>query len=914
MLLKMNVARIAPVALLAASLTFPIGVLAEPAQPEIVQYKLENGLNVVLAPSRTSETVSTVVLYEVGSADEKPGRSGFAHLFEHLMFEGTHDVPDYDAAISAVGGENNAYTEWDSTTYHNTGPKEALPEFIRLEADRMANLANAVTEEDLSNQRDVVLNEMRQNTLDSPGGAAVEQMNVALAPAGHPYAHAVIGSIKDLQAARLSDVVAFHRLHYVPDRATLSISGNFDVERARADIEKTFGLIPAPDRGNAVTRWFGSLEEMVGLGETPALVPPLAEDKSLVFKDAVTEPAISLAWPGPDGLTKDSVKQMLLGAVLSTGKSSLQQKLVIDERIADSAGAGFDFRNLGGVFTISASAAKGVPVEKLETALRDTLASIARDGISKEALDAARSQLKEGMDNLPNQPLGFAITLANSAAWGGSASDWREQERLAADITPEDLTETLKTLLSAHKVSVRLLPGPRNATFPPALADSTGTLEPEDAPARADIAMPKLEVVAAAGIKMPEMAERKLANGATLKVYRSTDQQRANIAIVVPGGNTALPPALADIAVGIGSRGLGDTPLVTLDQKLKQEGIGLSGNAGAYRSVLGASGPLKKFDMAAGYLADAITRPRFDQKEWKALIEGAVTGIDQRKLDPGYQSLRGLLEQIYPANAPEARESTADGLKALTPEQAGEAFAGLIQPERATVHVVSSLDPDEVKARLDKAFASWTGGRNAPVSPEPVRPAVKEGKSIRPVEGATQSMLLIAMKAPSPETPEGPAFDLATRILGGTFKSRLNIDLREEKGWSYGISASTQGTNGLGNALLYIQAAVDTAHTEDSLAEIRKVVKELATKPITPEEFETARKTMKAEFLSANANTDSLTGLVVGLESTGYSLGDLATYVKRIDDLKLEDVQGAANRIAALPMAISVAGDPKQIK
>lgn len=911
---RLNLVRTGGMAFLATSLCLSLPLRAEPSSPEIVQYRLDNGLTVVLAPSRMSETVSTVVLYEVGSADEKPGRSGFAHLFEHLMFEGTHDVPDYDAAISAVGGENNAYTEWDSTTYHNTGPKDALPEFIRLEADRMANLANAVTQEDLDNQREVVLNEMRQNTLDSPGGAAVEQMNVTLAPAGHPYAHAVIGSIKDLQAARLDDVVAFHRTHYVPDRATLSISGNFDVARAKADIEKTFGLIPAPDRGWAITRWFNALMEDVGLGSAPSPLAPLDEQKSLVFRDAVTEPAISMAWPGPEGLTREAVRDMLLGAVLSTGKSSLQQKLVIDERIANSAGAGFEFRNLGGTFTVSASAAKGVSVEKLETALRDTLNGIVKDGISLEALDATRSQLKEGMDNLPNQPLGFAITLANTAAWGGTATDWREQEKLAAEITPADLTDALKAILDAKPVAVRLLPGPRNATFPPALADSTGTLEPETAAPRADIPMPRLETVESAGIRMPDMAERTLANGATLKVYRSSDQQRGNIVIVVPGGSTALPPALADIAVGIGSRGIGDTPLVALDQKLKQEGINLTGNAGSYRSILAASAPLKKFDMAAGYLADAITRPRFDAKEWKAMIEGAVTGIDQRKLDPGYQAMRGLGQQLYPADAPESRETTAEGLKALTSTQAGEAFAGLIQPGRAVIHVVSSLEPDDVKQRLDKAFAGWTAKGKAPVSPEPVRPIVKAGETQRSVQGATQSMLMIAMKAPSPETAEGPAFDLATRILGGTFKSRLNLDLREKKGWSYGISADTQGTAGLDNALLYIQAAVDTAHTTESIAEIRKVVAAMATEPVTSEEFETARKTMKAEFLSAVANADSLTGLVAGLESTGYSLGDLTTYLARVDALTLADVQAEANRIATLPMAISVAGDPKLMK
>ncbi len=884
------------------------------AGPLIEQYDLDNGLTVVLAPNRNSETVSTVVLYEAGSADEPPGRSGFAHLFEHLMFEGTHDVPDFDAAVSAVGGDNNAFTQWDSTTYHNTGPKEALPEFLRLEADRMANVANAVTQEDLDNQRAVVLNEMRQNTLDTPGGAAVQQAAVAMAPEAHPYAHAVIGSIKDLEQAKLEDVVAFHRLHYVPDRATLSISGNFDIAKTKADIEKTFGIIPAADRGSAIGRWFAGLGKLLGLGSGPDFVTAIKEPKTLVFKDAVTEPVVSIGWAGPEGLSKEGVERLLLGAVLSTGKSSLQQQLVIDDRIANSAGAGWDYRNLGGQFSVTASAAKGVDADKLEKALRDTLAAFARDGISEDALNAARSQLRESLDQLPNSPLAFAVTLANTAAWDGKATDWREEERLAAEITPEDLTETLQTLLDAPAVTLRVLPGPRNDAYPPVLANSTGTPQPVEAPARADIRIPKLELAASAGVKLPEGEERTLASGAKLRVYPTSDTQRSNIVMIVPGGSTATPPALADLALNIGSRGIGETTLVQLDQKLKQEGIGLSGNAHSYTSILGASAPLKKFDMAADYLADSLARPRFDAREWQAMIESASSGIEQRKLNPGYQALRGLIEQVYPPDAPEARESTEEGLKALTMEQARQIFDGLVQPERATFHVVSNLGADEIKARLDKAFAEWKGGRPVPVAPPPTRPVVKEGSRTRAVAGATQSMILMAMPAPEPGTPQATAFDMAVRILGGTFKSRLNLELREKKGWSYGISAETNGDKGIGNTLLYVQASVEAAHTQESIAEIRRIVKALATQPITAEEFETARKTLKADFLGVVSNADSLTSMVAGLESTGFTLGDAQVYLKQVDDLTLEDVQAQANEIAKLPIALSVAGDAAKMK
>lgn len=906
----------AVLALLGGGLWMPgsAPMAGEDAAPRIEQYDLVNGLTIVLAPNANSETVSTVILYEAGSADEPPGRSGFAHLFEHLMFEGTHDVPDFDAATSAVGGDNNAFTQWDATIYHNSGPKEALPEFLRLEADRMANLANAVTEQDLDNQRAVVLNEMRQNTLDTPAGAAMQQAAVAMAPDGHPYAHAVIGSIKDLQQAKLEDVVAFHRLNYRPERATLAISGNFDTEKTRADIEKTFGLIPPSDRGPLLARWFDAARDWVGLGTEPDVLTHMKEPKTLVFKDAVTEPLVNLSWPGPEGLSKEGVEHLLLAAVLSTGRSSLQQKLAIDRRIANSAGASWDYRNLGGQFSITASAASGIDADALEKALRDTLAGIAKDGISQGAFDAARAQLLEGLDRLPNTPLVFAITLANSAAWGGKASDWRDDERLAGEITARDLTETLQALLDSPGVTLRVLPGPRNETFPPALADSTGTPEPVCAPARPDIRIPKLELAATAGLRLPEVQERVLTNGAKLRVYVSTDPLRFNIAMVVPGGRTSTVPALADLALDIGSRGIGETTLVELDQKLKQEGIGLFGSAGPYASILGTSAPVKTFDIAAGYLADAIARPRFDAREWQATIESASAGVDQRKLDPGYQAALGVIEQIYPPDAPEARQSTKEGLKALTMEQAKEAFDGLVQPERATLHVVTSLGADEVKARLDKAFSDWKGGRSVPVAPAATRPVVKEGTRTRPVAGATQSVLLMALPAPEPGTKEATAFDLAVRVLGGTFKSRLNIDLRERKGWSYGIGAATNGNKGLGNALFSIQAAVDAAHTQDSINEIRRVIRALATDPITADEFETARKTMKADFLGVASNADNLASMVVGLESTGFTLGDLQIYLKQVDDLTLADVQAQAKVIAGLPVALSIAGDPARMK
>ena len=325
----------------------------EALDPNVTQYRLENGLTVILAPSKTAQSVVLVTRYGVGSADEAPGRSGFAHLFEHLMFEGTKAIPDFDKIISSAGAQNNAFTQEDATTYYMSGPKEALPVFLRLDADRMANLANAVNEEDLNNQRAVVLNEMRQNVLDRPGGSAREQSSTALFPQGHPYAHSPIGSIADLEAAKLNDVIAFHRASYVPSNAFVAITGGFDPVAARALIDQTFALVP-----RSATPQNSSAAQTEPKGQR------------LAFVDAVATPTISLSWPGPRGISKETVTNDMLGVALSVGKDSFDDRLIVQQGIASGAGAYWDDRELGGIFTLSASAAPGVSAEKLEAALR----------------------------------------------------------------------------------------------------------------------------------------------------------------------------------------------------------------------------------------------------------------------------------------------------------------------------------------------------------------------------------------------------------------------------------------------------------------------------------------------------------------------------------------------------------------
>ncbi len=881
-----------------AFLSFPCAsaIAQESIDPNVTQYTLANGLTVVLAPSRTAQSVALVTQYDVGSANEAPGRSGFAHLFEHLMFEGTKAVPDFDKVVSGIGGENNAFTQEDTTTYYLTGPKEALPVFLRLDADRMANLANAVSQEDLDNQRAIVLNEMRQNVLDQPGGAASEQAPSSLYPAGHPYAHATIGSIADLAAAKLDDVVAFHRVNYVPSNAIVTVTGSFDLEKTKALIDQTFGLVPKVEKPKAIVP--------VALTATP---------KRLKFVDAVATPVVTLAWPGPAGYSRQTVINDMLAAAMTVGAGSLENRLVVQQGIASSAGMNWDGRQLGGIFTVAANGAQGVSVDKLEAGLRAALDAMRTEGISEETLKVVRTDFETGYDRVPSSPLGFGIQLAQSAL-NGDARTWRGEVDIAKTVTAEEVTAALRAFTDATvQVSV-VEPGARNTGYPPAIADSTGTSSAETVAARPEVVIPEIATTDAAAVVFPQTETRKLASGATLIAYHIEDLAQVGIAISTRGGKVDAPVGLARLGMAVDSRGAGDLPLSALNVRFRENGISIRGNAESHYSQIIATAPLKNLDALVGQLADVVLRPRFDDKEWTAALDQTVNAVDSARKMPDYQAGRKLIEAMYPAGSPEAREPDIAALKALKSEDAKALFQKLMRPDETVFHVASNLPVDQVVAALDKAFANWKATGNAGPFNGYNGPMVKDLRIDTQVDGATQAAILAALPAPDEGSKESTPFGLAVQVLGGDANSRLNKILREEKGWSYGISAQSTGEKDRNNSLLFVSTTVQADHTEESIAEIRKIIADLAVKPITDEEFQSARRTVRAQFLNAFESAPVMAGFAASMASQEYGLPDLKDYLAELDTVTLAEVNAQATNISKSPIALSVAGDKVTMK
>ena len=872
------------------------------ADPAAEQYTLPNGLTVILAPMPAAQRVAIVTGYQVGSADEPKGRSGFAHLFEHLMFEGTMAIPDYDATIAALGADTNAFTEYDATTYYAVGQPKNLPKLLRLEADRMANLANAVTQADLDNQRDIVKNEMRQNTLDQPGAAARLQAMAALAGVDHPYGHATIGSVADLDAATLADVQAFHRTYYVPSNAIVAITGKFNLAEARDLVEKTFGLVPKRKTPARVS------------GERKLPLPLRME-----FKDAVDQPTLMMMFNGPKDNTPEDLAAMMAYMALSSDSGPLYSKLVHRDGIASAAGGYWDSRRLGGTFMFYARAASGVDAAKLEAGLLAALKEIDAEGLDKEQMQAAIASLNSYFDSTVADPHSYAMLLLSSAASTGDAKNWRAQLEKASKITPEEALAALRQITATPSVTVIINPGPRIAELPPVVALSTGSAEPLVAAANEEVSIPDLPELSSEAAAFPKPLAFTLANGMTLNVYASADTTTTAMALVFPRGSTVTNGArkgLAELAGDVRARGAGAMTMAALSLALDKAGARIGSDSTDHATLFTAAAPSKNFARLAELFHLAMTEPRFDATEWKTQIEQKAQSIEQRLRDPSNIANRAAAIAAFPKGAAEGEVSDPAKIRGFAMANAQAVFQQMLVPGEARLEVVTALAPEEILKIVAPLLGAWKDGAETALQmPPPQRPVFADREITEHVPGATQAAIVMEFATPEPFTPEAIASEIAMQILGGGSSGRLYRALREDKGWSYGIYGGvSSGERNGGNAMGYISTSVQADRTRDALAEIRRVLAAVKAEPITAAELNAALQDMRNQFSSVLETADGLLVTVSWSVISGFELADAERKLALFEAVKLGDVQIQAEALAKRQMITVIAGDTAVMK
>ena len=790
-------------------------------------FQLKNGLTVIVHEDHKAPVVAVSMWYNVGSKDEPKGKTGFAHLFEHLMFNGTENLPgDYFNYLQDIGATDyNGTTSFDRTNYYETVPTGAFERALFMESDRMGHLLGAVTQGVLDNQRSVVQNEKRQDD-SRPGGLVSYELFETLFPPGHPYHHLTIGSMADLDAASLADVKQWFRDRYGPNNAVLVIAGDVTAAEAKPLVEKYFGAIPA------------------GPVNHPAMatVPSLAAPKSIDMKDHVATTIIQRYWAVPGLLDKRLAALDIGSSVLGGLASSRLDKIMVrDEKIAVAVSASLTPLQRAGIFNVSAYVKPGVDPALVSKRLDEVMADyIAKGPTSDEVERAVMSEVAGRIRGL-EQVSGKTIPLAEGQTYAHDSDFYKKTLADYAAITPAVVRGAMQQWLRRPALTIVLSPGERGdyteakATKPKAEEKSAGAT-------KGNRAIPPVGELAA--LDFPTITHSKLSNGIPVDYVQRTTVPITQIAMAFDAGTAAEGPdarGLSSMTMDLldeGTSKLSSQQFAEAEERLGSD-IDTS-NVGdrSYVSVNALSPNLApSLDLMNDVIRDAAFRPG-DIDRVRTL---KLTAIAQMQKDPGRVAHRVLPALLYGANHPYGGPGGGDP-KAIARFTRDDLIAfqqRWLRPDNAKLFIVSDRPLAEIQPMLEQRFGIWA----APPTPKgvkhfaalPARPGSPRILLInRP--GQPQSNILGAELLPIDPKSDIVPFDTANEILGGTFLSRLNMDLRETKGWSYGVSGDASV---LEHAVPYaVSAPVQADKTAEALAELNAQIGEfLTSKGVTAEEL-----------------------------------------------------------------------------
>src|SRR3954454_18340883 len=807
----------------------PISTLVSQVSLPHSIFKLNNGLTVIVHEDHKAPVVAVSVWYNVGSKDEPAGKTGFAHLFEHLMFYGSDNVREpIMPFLERIGATDwNGSTWFDRTNYYETVPKSELERALFMESDRMGYLLPAVDQKRLDLQRGVVQNEKRQGD-NQPGGLVDYEVLGTLFPEGHPYHHDTIGSMVDLDAASLADVKHWFMDRYGPNNAVVALAGDITQAEARTLMDKYFGSIP---RGPVNT-------------PAQANVPTLAAAKTIVMKDHVAATQIQRHWAVP-GLLSPQRPALQVGAAILGGLSSsrLDRILVRDEKLAVSVSAGLQPFHRIGLFEIDAMVKPGVDPAVVDKRLNEIVADYLAKGptadeVRRAATVAAAGQIraleKTGEDG------GQASTLASGQLYAGDANFYRKTLNAYAALTPAKVQAAMKQWIWRPAFTVMLEPGER-----PPYQDADGAKQTSTA----DIQVPSVKrTMPGAGapetLDFPAIERTTLSNGLKVTFAQRTAAPLTHVVLSFNAGAAADNPnarGLQNMTMAMLDEGTATRSSQQIAEDKERLGASLTTAGGGDRSTVGLSALTANLAPSLELMTDVVERPAFADGDIERIRSQLLTGIAQSMKDPNGIASRALPTLLFGPDHPYG--GSASGTEATVKSFNRAQLVGFkdawLRPDNAELFVVSNEPLATLKPQLEAAFASW----KAPAVPKGVKafkvaPPKPAGSRIvlinRP--DSPQSVILAGQLTPVDPTSDVTAFSAGSDVLGSASSSRINMDLREEKSWSYGSYGFPQLTE---HAVPYLLIApVQADRTGDSVAELLKQVKGITgTNGVTADEL-----------------------------------------------------------------------------
>lgn len=801
------------------------------------RFQLDNGLTVIVHEDRKAPVVGVAVWYNVGSKDEPKGQTGFAHLFEHLMFNGSENAPaDYFQYLAEMGATDyNGTTNFDRTNYFQTVPRPALERALWLESDRMGYLLGAVTQEKLDNQRGVVQNEKRQGD-NQPGGLVFYEILRTLFPEGHPYHHSVIGSMADLDAASMDDVRKWFTDKYGPNNATLVMAGDVSAAEAKVLAEKYFGPIAR------------------GPVNTPAAaeIPTLSENVRTVMKDQVAATSVTRYWPVP-GITSADLTALSVGADVLGGLASsrLDEVLVRDEQLAVGVSANnSDFQRVG-FLSVRATVKPGVELATLEARLDQLVDQFITEGPTEdEVRRAATSELARTIRGL-EQVGGFggkAVTLANGEVLAGDASFYATQLERLAKVTPAEVRDAMARWMTRPSFTLVLEPGARDGEYEEAASVAAAEANASERDRGAEtltvsVERPKPAIDNIAELDFPDFERATLANGMKVTYARRTAVPATYVAMSFNAGGAADPAGkrgLEGLAMALFDEGTAKLTGQGLAEASERLGANISVGGGDDRSTFTLAALTANLAPSLELTRQIMLEPAFKPADLERVRTQTVTGIRQAMKSPQGIAQRTLTPELFGADNPYGGISTIESVSAITRDDLVAFKDNWIRPDNGEVFIISDRPLAEIVTELNTAFGDW----NAPATPKGTKQftATQAGAGNRIIlvnrPNSPQSIIVGAQVTPlDAGDPAFIAFNSANNSLGGNFLARLNMNLRETKGWSYGVRGGTQPRE---NAVIYsISGGVQADRTGDSLAEmIRETNEFLTEKGVTTDELD----------------------------------------------------------------------------
>lgn len=859
----------------------------EKFQIKFEKYALPNGLEVVLHQDKSDPVVAIALQYHVGSSREVPGKTGFAHLFEHMMFQESENVPQdqFFRKIQNAGGTLNGSTSKDGTNYYQVVPKNAMEMVLWMESDRMGYLINTVTQAAFANQQNVVQNEKRQNYDNRPYGHASYVMDKSFYPEGHPYSWQVIGSMEDLFNATIDDVKAFHAQYYVPNNATLVIAGDFESPEVKKLVSRYFGEIPM---GSPIPR------------REPVPVT-IEKTKKLYHEDNfATTPQLTMAWPTVESYHPDSYALNFLGQILSSGKKAPMYKVLVrDKQLTSRVGVFNSTQELGGRFQISVNANSKVSLAEVEKAIFEAFELFEKEGITENDLERIKAGMETSFYNQLSSVYTLAIQLARYNEFAGdpgqavkelaaiqavTADDVMRvynqyirnknyvatsfvpkgqvslvaENSVRADVVEESITEALEVVHVEEEIS-------EEVRKTPSLIDRS--VEPPHGPDPM--------------ITLPKVWTSKLKNGIGVWGIKNSELPLVQYNLVIEGGHILDPiekSGVASFLADMLTEGTKNRTPEELEEVIDLLGARISVNAGTESITISVNTLARNFEKTLAIVEEILLEPRWDEEQFNLIKMRTLNNLKRNQANPTWLAASAFRQLVYGDGHILATETSgsAETVENITMDDLKAYYSRNLSPKVTRMHIAGDIDSKRVNKATKNLVARWKPFDVQMLEIKPPIPPSTPKIYFVDVPGAKQSVIQVGKPAMPQSSPDYFAATVVNDKLGGSFNGFLNLILREEKGFTYGARSSFTGGRNFGEftASSSVRSTATLESVEIFRDEIGKYVNGISEEDL---------QFVKNSRIKSNARAFETLGSLLGM------LNSISAYNKPADFVKQEE-------------------------